>query len=166
MIRVALLLLASLPPPATGSRAGSDLAAGPAPGISRALEVASARVGSRHEGCAALVREAYGLPAGTSVRSLLSRVRLEKTPAPGDLVFLADRPGGPAEHVGIVASVNAEGTALVIHDTERGVARIRVNGAQPWKTRSDSGRALNDVLVVPAGKITAGRLLVGYASSP
>jgi hypothetical protein len=39
-----------------------------------------------------------------------------------------------------------------------------VNGAQPWKLKGDSGRAVNDVLVVGAGRISAGRLLVAYAT--
>jgi hypothetical protein len=41
---------------------------------------------------------------------------------------------------------------------------VRVNGAQPWKLRSDAGRAVNDVLVVGAGRVSAGRLLVAYAT--
>jgi hypothetical protein len=44
------------------------------------------------------------------------------------------------------------------------VRRLRLTGAQPWKARGESGRILNDVLVVGAGRVTAGRLLVGYAT--
>jgi hypothetical protein len=152
--------------------------------VRRAVESAAALVGQRDivvdgvrwgDGCAALVRAAYasaGAPLPASAvdpRAIQAyareraRVRRGK-PAPGDLVFLSDRPGGPAEHVGLVESVTADGTALVLHRTDHGVLRVRVNGAQPWKLKGDSGRALNDVLVVGAGRVSAGRLLVAYAT--
>jgi hypothetical protein len=149
--------------------------------VRRAVETASALVGQRDivvggvrwgDGCVALVRAAFAaagapLPDGDA-RALLALASQRsgtrrRRPLPGDLVFLSDRPGGPAEHVGLVESVS-DGTALVLHRTEHGVLRLRVNGAQPWKLRADSGRALNDVLVVGAGRITAGRLLVAYAT--
>jgi hypothetical protein len=150
--------------------------------VRRAIETASALVGHREivvggqpwgDGCAALVRAAYA-EAGTPLPALdahalhahakeRARVRRAK-PAPGDLVFLSDRPGGPAEHVGLVESVGADGTALVLHRTEHGVLRVHVNGAQPWKVKADSGRAVNDVLLVGAGRVPAGRLLVAYAT--
>jgi hypothetical protein len=79
-------------------------------------------------------------------------------------VLLSDRPGGPAEHVGLVESVSPDGTALVLHRTGLGVLRVRVNGVSPWKLRTDSGRALNDLLVVGGGRVPAGRLLVAYAT--
>jgi len=184
----------TLPPPATESRTGPPSAgAGPAPGLAsrlprevavrRAIDVASSQVGQRQivvegvrygDGCSALVRAAFALagfplPPDADATALLALARARAgtrrtAPVPGDLVFLADRPGGAADHVGIVSSVSADGTALVLHHTERGVARIRVNGAHSWKVRSETGRALNDILVVGAGKITAGRLLVGYAT--
>lgn len=150
----------------------------------RAIDTAAALVGEKEivvsgvrfgDGCAALVRAAFAeagapLPDGASdASSLLVHARARAgtrraRPAAGDLVFLADRPGGPAEHVGLVASVGEDGTALVLHHTERGVARLRVNAAQPWKARTETGKALNDVLLVGAGRVTAGRLLVGYAT--
>ncbi len=152
--------------------------------VRRAIETASALVGQRDvvidgvqwgDGCAALVRAAYAeagspLPARALDAPALhafakerARVRRGK-PAAGDLVFLSDRPGGPPEHVGLVESVAADGTALVLHRTDHGVLRVRVNGAQPWKLKADSGRAVNDVLLVGAGRISAGRLLVAYAT--
>ncbi|MGC3999005.1 MAG: hypothetical protein QM767_16800 [Anaeromyxobacter sp.] len=60
--------------------------------------------------------------------------------------------------------MTSDGTALVIHRTERGVARLRVNAAQPWKLKTDGGRALNDLLVVGGGRLSAGRLFVAYAT--
>jgi hypothetical protein len=152
--------------------------------VRRAVESAAALVGHRDivvdgvrwgDGCAALVRAAYAsagtpLPASAAEPRAIhafakdrARVRRGK-PLPGDLVFLSDRPGGPAEHVGLVESVGSDGTALVLHRTDHGVLRVRVNGAQPWKLKGESGRAMNDVLVVGAGRVSAGRLLVAYAT--
>jgi cell wall-associated NlpC family hydrolase len=152
--------------------------------VRRAIDTAQGLVGRREivvsgvrygDGCAALVRAAFAqagapLPPGaTDAPALLALARergaVRRTrPAPGDLVFLSDRPGGPAEHVGLVASVGEDGTALVLHDTDRGVARLRLNAAQPWKARTETGKALNDVLLVGAGRVTAARLLVGWAT--
>jgi cell wall-associated NlpC family hydrolase len=83
---------------------------------------------------------------------------------PGDLVFLSDRPGGPVEHVGLVERARADGTVVFLHRTARGVARLRLNASNPWKARTEAGKALNDVLIVGAGRVTTGRLLVGYAT--
>jgi cell wall-associated NlpC family hydrolase len=152
--------------------------------VRRAIDAAQALVGRREivvsgvrygDGCAALVRAAFAeagapLPSGAAdAPSLLALARergavRRSRPAPGDLVFLADRPGGPAEHVGLVASVGEDGTALVLHHTERGVARLHLNAGQPWKARTETGKALNDVLFVGAGRVTAGRLLVAWAT--
>ncbi len=168
---------ASAARPRQARRVPRDLA------VRRAIETAAALVGSREivvggvrygDACASLVRAALaeaGAPApeGADAAALLVLARARGSvrrfsPAPGDLVFLADRPGGPAEHVGLVQSVAPDGTALVLHHTERGVARLRVNTGQPWKARTESGKALNDVLLVGAGRVTAGRLLVAYAT--
>jgi len=152
--------------------------------VRRAVETASSLVGQREivvrgvrwgDGCAALVRAALAeagapLPArALDARTIQAYARergavRRSRPAPGDLVFLADRPGGPAEHVGLVESVGADGTALVLHRTDQGVLRVRVNGAQPWKLKADTGRAVNDLLVVGGGRVAAGRLLVAYAT--
>jgi cell wall-associated NlpC family hydrolase len=151
--------------------------------VRRAIETAAGLVGSREivvggvrygDACASLVRAALSEagsppPDGADAAALLAFARQRGAvrrfaPAPGDLVFLADRPGGAAEHVGLVQSVSSDGTALVLHHTERGVARLHVNSGQPWKARTEAGKALNDVLLVGAGRVTAGRLLVGYAT--
>jgi cell wall-associated NlpC family hydrolase len=150
----------------------------------RAVDTARALAGQKEivvggvsygDGCAALVLAAYQqagrrLPAGTTdVKALHALARAEGSlrrtrPAPGDLVFLSDTPGGRAEHVGLVERVNAGGTVTVLHRTGRGVTRLRVNGGQPWKARGDDGQIVNDVLVVGGGRIPAGRLLVAYAT--
>jgi cell wall-associated NlpC family hydrolase len=173
------------PAPGSPRRAQARLAPQPREAAARrAIAAAEALVGRREivasgvrwgDGCAALVRAAFaeaGAPlpaAATDAPALLAVARQRgavrrSRPAPGDLAFLADRPGGPAEHVGLVASVAADGTALVLHHTERGVVRVHVNAAQPWKARADGGKALNDVVLVGGGRVTAGRLLVGWAT--
>jgi hypothetical protein len=168
--------------PAPGFAAPGQLP--PAPGdaaVARALETASSQVGRREiavdgvrfgDDCAALVRAALAsagraapadpasLHALAAARGLLRRAG----PAPGDIVFLAQRPDGPAVHVGIVESVSPEGTALLLHHTERGVARLRANVGRPWTARAGSGRWMNDVLLVDGARIPAGRLVVGFAS--
>lgn len=152
--------------------------------VRRALDTAEGLVGRREivvqgvsygDGCAALVRAAFAeagapLPSQASDAPALLALARDRgaarraRPVPGDLVFLADRPGGAAEHVGLVASVAADGTVLLLHHTERGVARLRLNASSPWKARSEAGKVLNDVLLVGAGRVTAARLLVAYAT--
>jgi cell wall-associated NlpC family hydrolase len=152
--------------------------------VHRAVATARGLVGQREivvdgvrygDGCAALVRAAFEeagrpLPAAvTDVAALHQLARREGAlrkgkPAPGDLVFLSDRPGGQPEHVGMVERVGENGTATVLHRTGRGVVRLRINAGQPWKARGDDGRILNDVLVVGGGRIPVGRLLVAFAT--
>ncbi|HZY04539.1 MAG TPA: NlpC/P60 family protein, partial [Anaeromyxobacteraceae bacterium] len=118
--------------------AGPALASGPSrparPELARAVAVASSLVGERDivvdgrdygDDCAALVRAAldragHSLPAGArdaaSLYGLAYRRGLVRTgirAQPGDLIFLADRPGGAPAHVGLVAKVEPDGTALV-----------------------------------------------------
>jgi hypothetical protein len=152
--------------------------------VRRAIETAAALVGQKEivvrgqafgDGCVALIRAAYaeaGVPVPEAARDAEALHAIARRngmtrrgrPAPGDLVFLSDRPGGAVEHVGLVESVSAEGTALVLHRTDAGVRRVHVNGGQAWKTRAEGGRTLNDVVVVGGGRLPAGRLLVAYAT--
>jgi hypothetical protein len=124
--------------------------------------------------CAALVRAALAsagrsAPADPAALHSLAASRglvRRAGPAPGDLVFLAARLDGPPAHVGLVESVSPEGTALLLHHTDRGVARLRANVGRPWTARAESGRWLNDVLLVDGARIPAGRLVVGFARLP
>jgi len=169
---------ASRPDPGPPIRAAESSAA------RLAVAAASALAGHREivvggvsfgDGCTALVRAAYqqaGRTLPSSARDVASLHALARDegllrrarPAPGDLVFLADRPGGQAEHVGLVERIGAGGTVTLLHRTGRGVVRVRVNAGQPWKARGDDGQILNDVLVVGGGRVSAGRLLVAYAT--
>lgn len=175
------------PPQPTATAAGAPASArstGRETSAEKAVEAARTLVGQRDivvdgvrygDGCAALVRAAFReagrpVPSGVDdVAALHDWARREKAlrkarPMPGDLVFLADRPGGKPEHVGLVERVTEGGTATVLHRTGRGVARLHVNAGQPWKARGEDGRLLNDVLVVGGGRVPAGRLLVAFAS--
>ncbi|WP_242343973.1 CHAP domain-containing protein [Anaeromyxobacter terrae] len=150
--------------------------------IPRALEAAASLLGAsaiviggadHGDGCDALVRAALAeggvaLPDGdASALHAAAKARggvRRGNARPGDLLFLSDRPGGPVEHVGLVERVADDGTVVFLHRTARGVARLRLTASSPWKARTEAGKALNDVLVVGAGRVTTGRLLVGYAT--
>ena len=179
-----------LAPPAHLSRAGaSTRSAGPAPvsppAVARAVDAATALVGSRSivvdgvdygAGCAALVRAAFvraGRPLPGDVldaRALMAyadrhgALTRGRRAAPGDLLFLADRPGGPVEHVGIVARTEPDGTLVVLHRVARGVRRVRVNLAYPDRTTDPAtGRHINDTLLVSSRQVVAGSLVVGLS---
>lgn len=166
----------SSPPPAAGR---------PREGAARAaVETARALLGQREitvggdrfgDDCVALVRAALTAagsplpPGATSVGTLHAAARTRGllrrgAPAAGDVVFLSDRPGGAPAHVGIVEVVGADGTAIVLHRTGRGVARLRVNAARPWTLKGTGGRLLNDPLVTGSGRVPAGRLFVAWAA--
>jgi len=155
------------------------------PEVAAAIETATSMVGHRAvvvegvdygPGCGALVRAAFartehplpaevrdaeGIHALASARGALAAPR---TPAPGDLVFLADHPGGPPAHVGLVAHTEADGTALVIHRVARGVMRVRMNLAYPERpTDPSTGKHINDVLVVHHEAMPAGSLVVAVS---
>lgn len=125
--------------------------------------------------CAALVRAAFdaagrALPAGArdvlALHAFAERSGALKggAPRPGDLVFLADSPGGRPAHVGIVSRVEPDGTALVLHRLSRGVVPLRVNVAFPDRASDpDTGKRVNDSLVVGSQRVPAAKLVVGRA---
>jgi hypothetical protein len=125
------------------------------------------------DGCAALVRASLGaagvvLPAGDAgalhAHARASGAVRRGRPLAGDVAFLSDRPGGTVEHAGIVERAGPDGSVVLLHRTDRGVARLRLDASQPWKARDERGKTLNDVLIVGAGRVTVARLLVGYAT--
>jgi hypothetical protein len=170
--------------PAPGSRAAAGRERTPArdAAVRRAVATAAGLVGRREivvgavrygPGCGALVDAAYraaghrlASPSPGALYEDARRRRLARKgrPAVGDLAFLAERPGGAVAHVGLVESVGADGTVLVLHRTGRGVARLRVNLLSPGSLRDPAGRARNDVLVSGGERTPAGRLLVGFAT--
>jgi hypothetical protein len=151
----------------------------------RAVAAAQALVGERDvvvdgvdygAGCVALVRaalDAAGRPLPRSARDAaalhaLARARGALKPLvraqPGDVVFLADRPGGAPEHVGLVSRVEIDGTAVVLHRTARGVVPLRLNGAFPDRRDApETSRRVNDALLVDGRAIPAGALALGVA---
>jgi cell wall-associated NlpC family hydrolase len=127
-------------------------------------------------GCTALVRASlahagHPLPAGVvdaaalhAFAERLGALRPGRRVQPGDVVFLADRPGGAPAHAGLVARADPDGTALVLHRVARGVARVRLNLAWPQRTNDPStGRLVNDTLYVGRAPVPAGNLVVGVA---
>jgi len=152
--------------------------------VARAVEAARSLAGRRDivldgvrygDGCAALIRAAFeeaGRALPPSVRDAAALHQLARRegalrrtrPVPGDVVFLADRPGGPAEHVGLVERVGESGTATVLHRTGRGVVRLHLTAEQAAQGRAADGALLNDLLEAGGKRIPAGRLLVAFAS--
>jgi hypothetical protein len=151
-----------------------------------AVDAAQSLVGRRNvvvdgrdygPGCSALVRAAFdhaGKPLPVDARSAGALLELARGRgalrtgirfAPGDVLFLADKPGGMAAHVGLVAQVDPDGTAVVLHRLARGVARMHVNLGYPARIADPStGKRLNDTLQVGATTATAGSLVVGVAT--
>ena len=156
------------------------------PDVQRAVDTAQSLVGSRDvvvdgrnygAGCTALVRAAFdhaGKPLPSDARTAGALLDVAKGRgamrsgircSPGDVVFLADRPGGTAAHVGLVTVVEPDGTAVVVHRLARGVARMRVNLGYPGRVSDPStGKRLNDTLQVGKSSATAGSLVVGVAT--
>jgi hypothetical protein len=96
-------------------------------------------------------------------------------PAPGDLAFFREtydrnRDGKRNDgltHVGVVESVDPDGTVVFIHRGVRGIARSRFNAAKPT-VHAEEGRILNAWLRARSRTLRAymaGELYVGYASA-
>jgi len=171
--------------PAPGSDPSPRPPAAEGDDVARAVEAASLQVGRRTvvldgidygSGCAALVRAAFARaghplpPEAHDAAAVYALARQRgalhdgRRPAAGDLVFLADRPGGPPLHVGLVARTEPDGTALVLHRVSRGVLRVRVNLAYPSRpTDPATGKKINDTLVVNERGRPAGSLVVGVS---
>ncbi|HET8724379.1 MAG TPA: CHAP domain-containing protein [Anaeromyxobacteraceae bacterium] len=156
------------------------------PDVRRAVDAAQSLVGQRTvvldgrdygSGCAAVVRAAFdraGKPLPSDARTASSlydvargrgALRTGIRCAPGDVVFLADKPGGAANHVGLVTRVDPDGTAVVVHRLARGVGKMRVNLGYPARVADPAtGKRLNDTLQVGKGTAPAGSLVVGVAA--
>lgn len=104
------------------------------------------------------------------------RVYAQGAPQPGDLVFFREtydrnrdgRRNDGLTHVGLVESVEADGTVTVIHRVQRGVVRYRMNLKRRDEHRDQrSGAVLNDMLRVRGrdpGPVLTGQLFASYAS--
>jgi len=95
-------------------------------------------------------------------------------PVPGDLVFFRDTYRlGPRyspsalTHIGIVESMDKDGTVYVIHRVPRGVVRYAMNLNHKTQTRNPSGKRINDYIRARKGNRPAmltSELFAGYAS--
>ncbi|MFY1828573.1 CHAP domain-containing protein [Myxococcus fulvus] len=104
------------------------------------------------------------------------RVYEDGRPVPGDLVFFHEtydqnrdgRRNDGLTHVGIVDSVDEQGTVTVIHRVNRGVVRYRMNLARPHLPRDPkTGEVLNDLLRHPGpnkAPVLTGQLFAAYGS--
>jgi cell wall-associated NlpC family hydrolase len=95
-------------------------------------------------------------------------------PVPGDLVFfrntyrLKSRHSPAAlTHIGIVESMDEDGTVYIIHHVPRGVVRYAMNLNYKTQTKSQHGKRVNDYIRARKGnqpaKLTS-ELFVSYAS--
>jgi len=156
------------------------------PDVRLAVDAAQSLVGRRDvvldgrdygTGCTALVRAAFehaGRPLPVDARSAAALLEVARGRgvlrtgircAPGDVLFLADSPGGSAAHVGLVTRVDPDGTAVVLHRLARGVTPMRVNLGYPGRLNDPStGKRLNDTLQVGRSTAPAGSLVVGVAA--
>lgn len=96
-------------------------------------------------------------------------------PAGGDLVFFKDtydrnrdgRGNDGLTHIGVVETVEEDGTVIVIHRVAKGVVRYRMNLAFRDSPQNAAGRTVNDWLRTPGPgtrpQLTA-QLFAGYAT--
>jgi hypothetical protein len=142
--------------------------------------------------CSGLVRAAYHavgvellshgtLPGENAVSAIYRRARSagavhRKTPKPGDLVFFHEtydrnRDGQRNDgltHLGVIESVERDGTVVFVHRGGSGVKRARMNLAQPMKRQTKTGQVLNDYIRrAEDGQRArfASELFSGYASA-
>ena len=140
--------------------------------------------------CSGLVRAAYQavgvellshgtLPGENAVSAIHRRAQRagalhKRTPKPGDIVFFREtydrnRDGERNDgltHVGVIESVERDGTVVFVHRGGSGVKRSRMNLSFPGK-RSQGERVLNDYIRAAQGgerAKLASELFSGYAS--
>jgi hypothetical protein len=143
---------------------------------------------SVHDDCSGLVKLVYqseGVPfsdlpqSDSAVRALYRRSRtsgaLRKRAEPGDLVFFRDtydrnhdglRNDG-LTHVGIVESVDDDGTIVFVHRGRAGIVRAHMNVLRPRQARMEA-KPINDVLRRRTAQVRAylaGELFAGFASA-
>ncbi len=146
--------------------------------------------GVRYQDCSGFVVGVYR-EAGVDLRSIAAdddsgvaalyryseaagEVSSRGTPSPGDLVFFNEtydrnrdgRLNDGLTHVGLVESVDDDGTVRVLHRVDRGVVRYRMNLKHPG-TRMQGGVAVNDYLRSASAKGPAkltSQLFAGFGS--
>ncbi|CUS37525.1 conserved exported hypothetical protein [Candidatus Nitrospira nitrosa] len=82
------------------------------------------------------------------------RIHYGPTVHPGDLVFFHNTwdfngdglPNDPLTHIGVVETVEPDGTVLFVSSLSRGIQRYRMNLQNPDTHKAADGRVLNDFL--------------------
>lgn len=82
------------------------------------------------------------------------RIHYGPTVHPGDLVFFHNTwdfngdglPNDPLTHIGVVETVEPDGTVLFVSSLSRGIERYRMNLKHPDTHKATDGRVLNDFL--------------------
>lgn len=137
--------------------------------------------------CSGLVMsllDAAGVDRPGDVRSFFGeavaegRVYEDAPPAPGDLVFFDHtydanknrRVDDALSHIAVIASVEPDGTLVLVHKGGAGVAALRMNLDEPDVYERD-GRVLNDYLRTPGygpkdGPRLSGQLFRAFAKPP
>ncbi|MBI5549257.1 MAG: CHAP domain-containing protein [Deltaproteobacteria bacterium] len=93
-------------------------------------------------------------------------------PRAGDVVFFSEtydrnrdgRENDGLTHVGIVESVEQDGTVRVIHRVANGVVSYRMNLGSPRQRADGRGRVVNDWLRAGKSSRLAGELFAGFAT--
>jgi len=91
-------------------------------------------------------------------------------PIPGDLVFFRNtypHTHNALTHIGIVESMDSDGTIYIIHHVSRGVVRYTMNLNHKNQTTNQQGKRVNDYIRARKGKQPAkltSELFVTYAS--
>ncbi len=126
--------------------------------------------------CLSLPRAAYGRNgfdlAAQTPSALYQKVRREGhwftkgSPRSGDLVFTRDSDRAHTLHVGLVGSIESDGTVVVLQRMARGVTAYRMNPVHPHDERAPGGsaRSWNDTVASNGEGAPAGALFSGYAS--
>lgn len=141
--------------------------------------------------CAGLVRLVFeeagvdvmreGRSGDNGVRAIHRRAKRTRSlhrrrPRPGDLVFFREtydrnrdgRRNDGLTHVGVVESVERDGTITFIHRGGKGVHRSKLNLRRPRQRTAASGIVLNDFIRRKGSRTRgylAGELFVGYADA-
>ena len=88
-----------------------------------------------------------------------------KRPKKADLVFFrgtTEKRRYRVSHVGLVASVDEDGTVLILHYSSNGVSQLRMNLRRPDAHKGRIGRIINDFLKRGPGDRLSGQLFYAY----